>query len=164
MDFLDTWAELLVYYNSTVLYCLHCDFVWPSQCKLGGKKTNETKTRTAKCMVVSITVVILPIPRNWASLWEKVALNDVKNQFILVNFLAEFCLISNLMHKILIYIHIIHLLKSSTCFEDYCAHLQEVYVVIVYMQPLVSSLCRWLSCEPVKKELVGWAGLLIRCK
>jgi len=25
-------------------------------------------------------------------------------------------LISNLMHKILIYLHIIHLLKSSTCF------------------------------------------------
>jgi len=44
------------------------------------------------------------------------------------------------MHKILIYIHIIHLLKSSTCFEHYPAHLQEVCVVIVYMQPLVSSL------------------------
>jgi len=44
------------------------------------------------------------------------------------------------MHKILIYLHIIHLLKSSTCFEHYPAHLQEVYVVSVYMQPLVSSL------------------------
>jgi hypothetical protein len=44
------------------------------------------------------------------------------------------------MHKILIYLHIIHLLKSSTGFEHYPAHLQEVYVVIVYMQPLVSSL------------------------
>jgi len=44
------------------------------------------------------------------------------------------------MHKILIYVHIIHLLKSSTCFEHYPAHLQDVYVVIVYMQPLVSSL------------------------
>ena len=33
-----------------------------------------------------------------------------------------------------------HLLKSSTCFEHYPAHLQEVYVVTVYMQPLVSSL------------------------
>jgi len=43
------------------------------------------------------------------------------------------------MHKILIYLYIIHLLKSSTCFENYPAHLQ-VYVVIVYMQPLVSSL------------------------
>ena len=49
-------------------------------------------------------------------------------------------LISNLMHKILIYLHIIHLLKSCTCFEHYPAHLQEVYVIIVYMQPLVSSL------------------------
>ena len=49
-------------------------------------------------------------------------------------------LISNLIHKILIYLHIIHLLKSSTCFEHYPAHLQEVYVIIVYMQPLVSSL------------------------
>jgi hypothetical protein len=44
------------------------------------------------------------------------------------------------MHKILIYLHIIQLLKSSTCFEHYPAHHQEVYVVIVYMQPLVSSL------------------------
>jgi hypothetical protein len=49
-------------------------------------------------------------------------------------------LISNLMHKILIYLYKIHLLKSSTCFEHYPAHLQEVDVVIVYMQPLVSSL------------------------
>ena len=44
------------------------------------------------------------------------------------------------MHKILIYLHIIHLLESSTCFEHYPAHLQEVYVVIVYMLSLVSSL------------------------
>jgi len=44
------------------------------------------------------------------------------------------------MHKILIYLYIIHLLKSSTYFEHYPAHLQEVYVVIVYMQPLVLSL------------------------
>jgi len=44
------------------------------------------------------------------------------------------------MHKILIYLHIIHLLKSSSCFEHYPAHLQEVYVVMVYVQPLVSSL------------------------
>jgi len=49
-------------------------------------------------------------------------------------------LIFNLMHKILVYLHIIHLLKSSTCFEHYPVHLQEVYVVIVYIQPLVSSL------------------------
>jgi hypothetical protein len=44
------------------------------------------------------------------------------------------------MHKILIYLYIIHLLKSSTCFEHYRTHLQEVYVVIIYMQSLVSSL------------------------
>jgi len=49
-------------------------------------------------------------------------------------------MISNLMHKILVYLHIIHLLKSSTCFEHYPAHLQEIYVVTVYMQPLLSSL------------------------
>jgi hypothetical protein len=48
-------------------------------------------------------------------------------------------LISNLMQKI-IYLRIIYFLKSSTCCEDYTAHLQVVYVVIVYMQPLVSSL------------------------
>ena len=59
------------------------------------------------------------------------------------------------MHKILIYLHIIYLLKSSTCFEHYPAHLQEVYVVIVYMQPLISSLS--LSCAPVKKELLTGA-------
>jgi hypothetical protein len=31
-------------------------------------------------------------------------------------------------------------LKYSTCFEHYPANIQEEYVVIVYMQPLVSSL------------------------
>ena len=36
------------------------------------------------------------------------------------------------MHKFLIYLYIIHLLKSSTCFEHYPAHLQEVHVVTVY--------------------------------
>jgi hypothetical protein len=41
------------------------------------------------------------------------------------------------MDKILVYLHIIHLLNSSTCFKHCPAHLQEVYVVIVYMQPLV---------------------------
>jgi len=42
--------------------------------------------------------------------------------------------------QILIYSYIKYLLKSATCFEHYPAHLQEVYVVTVYMQPLVSSL------------------------
>jgi len=37
------------------------------------------------------------------------------------------------MHKILIYLHKIHLLKSSTCFKHYPSHLQEVYVVTVYV-------------------------------
>jgi len=36
------------------------------------------------------------------------------------------------MHKV-IYLYIIHLLKSCTCFEHYPAHLQQVYVVTVYM-------------------------------
>jgi hypothetical protein len=49
-------------------------------------------------------------------------------------------LISNLMHKILIYLYIIHLLKSTTCFKHYPAHLREFYVVIVYIQSLVSPL------------------------
>jgi len=44
------------------------------------------------------------------------------------------------MHKILIYLYVIHLLKSSTCFAHCPAHFQEVYIVIVHMQPLVSSL------------------------
>jgi hypothetical protein len=44
------------------------------------------------------------------------------------------------MYKILIYLHIIHLLKSSTCFEHYSTHFQGIYVVTVYIQPLVSSL------------------------
>ena len=42
--------------------------------------------------------------------------------------------------KILIYLRIIHVLKSCTCFEHCPVHLQEVHVVIVHMQPLVSSL------------------------
>ena len=35
------------------------------------------------------------------------------------------------------YLFTYNTLKSSTCFEHYPAHRQEVYVVIVYMQPLV---------------------------
>jgi hypothetical protein len=38
------------------------------------------------------------------------------------------------------YLYIIHLLKSSTCFEHYPAHLQ-IYIIIIYMQPLESSHC-----------------------
>jgi len=60
------------------------------------------------------------------------------------------------MHKILVYLHIIHLLKSSTCFKHYPAHLQEVCIVIVYMQPLVSSLSAG-DCflHPLRKNLTG---------
>ena len=60
------------------------------------------------------------------------------------------------MYKILVYLHIIHLLKSSTCFEHYPAHLQEVYVVIVYMQPLVSSLS---AGECLVHRLTGAQGI-----
>ena len=56
------------------------------------------------------------------------------------------------MYKILIYLYIIHLLKSSTYFEHCPAHLQEVYVVIVYMQPLVSSLS---ACDCLLHRLTG---------
>jgi len=48
------------------------------------------------------------------------------------------------MHKVVIYLHIIRLLKSSTCFEHYPAHLQEVCVVTVYMQPYM--------CRPPEDE------------
>ena len=57
--------------------------------------------------------------------------------------------------QILIYLHIIHLLKYSTCFEHCPAHLQEVYVVIVYMQPLVSSLSAG-DC-PVHRLRKNWS-------
>jgi len=43
-------------------------------------------------------------------------------------------LFSNMMHKVLIYLHITHLSKSSRCFEHYPTHLQEVYVVIVQLR------------------------------
>ena len=62
------------------------------------------------------------------------------------------------MHKILIYLHIIHLLKSCTCFKHYPAHLQEVYAVIVYMRPLVSSLSA--SDQHVLYELM-WEPVIL---
>jgi hypothetical protein len=43
------------------------------------------------------------------------------------------------MHKILIYLHIIHLLKFPTCFEQYPAHLQEVYVVILFLSSFLTG-------------------------
>ena len=44
-------------------------------------------------------------------------------QIYVRNVFLNLGLISNLMHKILVYLLIIHLLKSSTCFEHYPAHL-----------------------------------------
>ena len=63
------------------------------------------------------------------------------------------------MYKILIYVYIIHLLKSSKCFEQFPAHLQEVYVIIVYMQPLVSSLSA--KSELSKITALQFAALFI---
>ena len=62
-------------------------------------------------------------------------------QIFLLSFRNSFSLFDlQLDAQILIYLPIIHSLESSTCFEHCPAHLQEVYVVTVYMQPLVSSL------------------------
>ena len=62
-------------------------------------------------------------------------------QIFLLFFRNPFSLFDFQLHaQILIYLHIIHSLKSSTCFEHYPTHLQDFYVVIIYMQPLVSSL------------------------
>jgi hypothetical protein len=76
------------------------------------------------------------------------------------------------MHKILIYLHMIHLLKFSTCFEHYPTRLQEAYVIIVYMQPLVLSLSagdclvHWLrkNCFPFVAVCcyLSLTGLLVR--
>jgi len=62
-------------------------------------------------------------------------------QIFLLFFRNSFSLFDLQLHaQSLIYLHIIHSLKSPTCFEHYPAHLQDVCVVIVYIQPLVSSL------------------------
>jgi hypothetical protein len=71
-------------------------------------------------------------------------------QIFLLFFHNSFSLFDLQLHaQILIYLYIIHSLKSSTCYEHYHAHLQEVYIVIVYMQPLISSLS---AGAPVKNE------------
>ena len=72
-------------------------------------------------------------------------------------------LISNLMQKIIIYFYIIHLLKSSTCFEhcppcsssgSLCRNCIYIYI---YAASGIVTLCRWLSCALVKKELfLNW--------
>jgi hypothetical protein len=66
--------------------------------------------------------------------------------------------------QILIYLHIIHLLKSSTCFEHYTPHLQEVYVVTVYICSLWyrHSLQVTVLCAPVKKDGQGNARNMYR--
>jgi len=64
--------------------------------------------------------------------------------------------------QILIYLYIIHLLKSSTCFEHYLAHLQ-VYIVIVYMQPLVSSLSAG-NCHLQRVTIPEVAYIQLRCR
>jgi len=59
------------------------------------------------------------------------------------------------MHKILIYLYIIHLLKSSTGFEHYTAHLQEVYVVNLQDQTtntLPEAAYIQLRCRPPDDE------------
>jgi hypothetical protein len=68
------------------------------------------------------------------------------------------------MHKILVHLYIIYLLKSSTCFEHYPAHLQEVYVIISSAGGLrrnwintasgIVTLCRWLFCARLKKKRI----------
>jgi len=57
--------------------------------------------------------------------------------------------------QILIYLHIIHLLKSSTCFEHCPAHLQEVYVAIVYVQLYIRNLLLFL-CQ----FTIGWSYVI----
>jgi len=52
-------------------------------------------------------------------------------------------LISNLMNKILIYLHIIHLLKSSTCFEHYpCTSSGGLGRDFIYAASGIVTVCR----------------------
>jgi len=62
------------------------------------------------------------IHSHFAFLTVRIVINPAKTQQLYYSQLHPW-LISNLMHKIPIYLHIIHLLKSSTCFEHYPAHL-----------------------------------------
>ena len=74
-------------------------------------------------------------------------------------------LIYNLRHKICISLYIIHLLKFSTCFEHRPAHLQEVYVAIVYMQPLVSSLSAGAQDSHLQTVMIPEAAYIqLRCR
>jgi hypothetical protein len=102
--------------------------------------------QASKCIAVPSIYFILNFEVMYFNAWvwstqsDHVAYTAATNVIYYVFMTGWPRIISNLMHKILIYLHTIHLLKSSTSFEHYPAHLQEVYVIIVYMQPLVSSL------------------------
>ena len=66
--------------------------------------------------------------------------HDSFRREVLYNIPINLALISNLMHKILIYFTYNTFIKILYMFRALPAHFQEVYVVILYMQPLVSSL------------------------
>ena len=78
----------------------------------------------ASCVTRTSTFQFHPILDDWLTVHRSITLFDLQldaqNSYL--------------------FIHNTFILKSSTRFEHYPAHLQEVYVVIVYMQPLVSSL------------------------
>ena len=62
-------------------------------------------------------------------------------------------LISNLMHKILIYLRIIHLLKFLYMFRALpCSSSGGLHSNCIYAASGIVTVCRWLSCAPVKKE------------
>jgi len=82
------------------------------------------------------------LPHFLESCWENLTEGMQRELFVETSHVSPIVHFQLYAKEILIYLHIIHLLKSSTCFEHYPAHLQEVYVVTVYMQPLVSSLCK----------------------
>jgi hypothetical protein len=103
---------------------------------------------TYSITLMLLTFITMDIFLNYKNNWlHRTTAGTVGNQHWLIN----------LMHKILIYLRIKHLLKSSTSFEHYPDHLQEVYVVTVYMQPLVSSS---VKCEFSKITVLQFAELL----
>jgi hypothetical protein len=57
------------------------------------------------------------------------------------------------MHKILIYLYIIHILKSSTCFEHYPAHLQYHWCPTVFS--VITGL--WISSIRYNNRMDGIA-------
>ena len=80
-------------------------------------------------------------------------------------------LISNLMNKILVYLHIIHWFTYNTSIKLLymfqalpCSSSGGLRRNCTYAASGIVTLRGWLSCAPVKKELVWWAGLLISCQ